>query len=173
MILSHVLSIPHLLLLTCPFHIGSVYSGSCQQVKWRKDVGDNRIKPEGKRVKMRFPILKNGGVKAQSLLTQVLEKGRFVRLGQSTILTPGKNTELRCKGSLIGWSYPSYLDTFNDSRIRCWKQTLTVGSALVIWMWMSYTIVFPPAALHRMTSTVNWSWCHPLQLTRVPTAVGW
>ncbi|KAA8588539.1 hypothetical protein FQN60_009884 [Etheostoma spectabile] len=25
--------------------------------------------------------------------------------------------ELRCKGNSIGWSYPTYLDTFNDSRL--------------------------------------------------------
>lgn len=68
-----------------------------------------RIKP---------PKAKDGGGRGQSLLTQVLDKGRFVRLGQTTTLTPGRNVELRCKGSTIGWSYPSSLDTFNDSRLR-------------------------------------------------------
>lgn len=68
-----------------------------------------RIKP---------PKAKEGGGRGQSLLTQVLDKGRFVRLGQTTTLTPGRNVELRCKGSAIGWSYPSSLDTFNDSRLR-------------------------------------------------------
>ncbi|XP_029297116.1 LOW QUALITY PROTEIN: platelet-derived growth factor receptor-like protein [Cottoperca gobio] len=92
-------------------------NGACQQVKRRKDVGENRIRPGGKRVKVRNPKLKDGGVKGQSLLTQVLDKGRFLRLGQSTSLTPGRNMELRCKGNSIGWSYPSYLDTFNDSRL--------------------------------------------------------
>lgn len=86
-------------------------------------MGENRIRPGGKRVKMRHPKIKDGGGKGQSLLTQVLDKGRFVRLGQTTTLTPGKNMELRCKGNSIGWSYPTYLDTFNDSRLRCWKQT--------------------------------------------------
>lgn len=68
-----------------------------------------RIKP---------PKAKEGGGRGQSLLTQVLDKGRFVRLGQTTTLTPGRNVELRCKGSAIRWSYPSSLDTFNDSRLR-------------------------------------------------------
>lgn len=72
---------------------------------------------------MRHPKLKDVGGKGQSLLTQVLDKGHFLRLGQSTTLTPGKNVELRCKGSNIGWSYPKYLDTFNDSRLRCLEQT--------------------------------------------------
>ncbi|XP_037636611.1 platelet-derived growth factor receptor-like protein [Sebastes umbrosus] len=92
-------------------------NGVCQQVKRRKDVGENRIRPSGKRMKVRHPKLKDGGVKGQSLLTQVLDKGRFLRLGQTTTLTPGRNMELRCKGSSIGWSYPTYLDTFNDSRL--------------------------------------------------------
>lgn len=90
-------------------------NGSCQQIKRRKDVGENRIHPGGKRVKVRK--LKEVAGKGQSLLTQVLDRGRFLRLGQSTSLTPGRNMELRCKGNSIGWSYPPYLDTYNDSRL--------------------------------------------------------
>lgn len=90
--------------------------GACQQAKRRKDAGENRIRPGGKRVKMRQPKLKDG-VKGQSLMYQVLDKGHFLRLGPSTTLTPGRTMELRCKGNNIGWSYPTYLDTFNDSRL--------------------------------------------------------
>ncbi|XP_028271597.1 platelet-derived growth factor receptor-like protein [Parambassis ranga] len=91
--------------------------GICQQLKRRKDVGENRIRPGGKRMKMRHPKTKEAGGKGQSLLTQVLDKGRFLRLNPTTTLTPGKTMELRCKGSNIGWSYPTNLDTFNDSRL--------------------------------------------------------
>lgn len=110
------------------FFCASAYPGACQQVKRRKDAGENRIRPGGKRVRIRHPKLKDGGGKGQSLLTQVLDKGRFVRLDQSTSLTPGRNIELRCKGNSIGWSYPTNLDTFNDSRLRCLKQTSAVGT---------------------------------------------
>lgn len=103
-----------------------MFAGACQQVKRRKDIGENRIRPGGKPVKV-WPTLKDGRGRSHSLLTQVLDKGRFLRLGQSTILTPGKNMELRCKGSKIGWSYPTYLDTFNNSRLRCWKETRTTS----------------------------------------------
>lgn len=65
-------------------------------------------------------------MKGQSLLTQVLDKGRFIRLGLTATMTPGKPIELRCKGNSIGWSYPTYLDTFNDSRLRCWLLTSAV-----------------------------------------------
>nr|XP_040028527.1 platelet-derived growth factor receptor-like protein [Gasterosteus aculeatus aculeatus] len=92
-------------------------NGACQQVKRRKDVGENRIRPGGKRFKARPTKPKDGGVKVQSLLTQVLDKGRFLRLGPSITMTPGRSMELRCKGNSIGWSYPAYLDTFNDSRL--------------------------------------------------------
>ncbi|XP_050928129.1 platelet-derived growth factor receptor-like protein isoform X2 [Lates calcarifer] len=79
---------------------------------------------------MRHPKIKDGGGKGQSLLTQVLDKGRFLRLGQSTTLTPGKNIELRCKGNNIGWSYPTYLDTFNDSRLSI-KQSDKYGQLIL------------------------------------------
>lgn len=108
-----------------PFSFATVHLGDCQQLKRRKDVGENRIRPGGKRVKRPLKP-KDGGGRGQSLLTQVLDKGRFLRLGQSITLTPGKNMELRCKGNSIGWSYPSYLDTFNDSRLRCCKDTSAV-----------------------------------------------
>ncbi|XP_072252239.1 platelet-derived growth factor receptor-like protein [Leuresthes tenuis] len=92
-------------------------NGACQAVKQRKDIGENRNRPGGKRVRIRQPNLHDRKGKDQTLLTQVLDKGRFLRLGQSTTLTPGRNLELRCKGNSIGWSYPTYLDTFNDSRL--------------------------------------------------------
>ncbi|KAM9741945.1 platelet-derived growth factor receptor-like protein [Menidia menidia] len=91
--------------------------GACQAVKRRKHVEDGRNRSDGKRVRVRQPNPNDRKGKGQSLLTQVLDKGRFLRLGPSTGLSPGKNLELRCKGNSIGWSYPTYLDTFNDSRL--------------------------------------------------------
>lgn len=92
-------------------------NGACQQPKRRKDPGDNRVRPGSKRVKVRLPKVKEAAGKGQYLLTQVLDKGRFLRLGDTTTLTSGPTVELRCKGSNIGWSYPTYLDTYNDSRL--------------------------------------------------------
>ncbi|XP_020773509.2 platelet-derived growth factor receptor-like protein [Boleophthalmus pectinirostris] len=93
-----------------------LHTGVCQQPRRKKDQGDSRVRP-GKRVKPRPPKTKDPGARGQSLLTQVLEKGRFLRLGNATVLPPGRSVELRCKGSNIGWGYPSYLDTYNDSRL--------------------------------------------------------
>ncbi|XP_032411293.1 platelet-derived growth factor receptor-like protein [Xiphophorus hellerii] len=91
--------------------------GSCQAIKRKKDAGESGAHPGGKRPRARQPAPTSRKGKSQSLLTQVLDKGRFLRLGPSTTLTPGKSVELRCKGTNIGWSYPTYLDTFNDSRL--------------------------------------------------------
>lgn len=102
-------------------------AGACQVLKRKKDVGETRTRPGGKRVRIRLPNLNDKKVKSHSLLTQVLDKGRFLRLGESTILTPGRSMELRCKGGHIGWSYPTYLDTFNDSRLRCCWETPAVS----------------------------------------------
>lgn len=92
-------------------------TGMSQQTKNKKD---DSVKPGRKGVKRRYPKVKDKevGGKVQSILTQVLDKGRFLRLGDSITLNPDKTLELRCKGSKIGWAYPSYLDTFNDSRLR-------------------------------------------------------
>lgn len=95
-------------------------------------------------------------MKGQSLLTQVLDKGRFIRLGPTATATPGKPIELRCKGNAIGWSYPTYLDTFNDSRLRC--RLLT--SAVLLRSLESERLPclsLPPAALNIATSTASCS----------------
>ncbi|XP_017329605.1 platelet-derived growth factor receptor-like protein [Ictalurus punctatus] len=93
-----------------------IQNGVSQQTKGKKDAS---FRPGRKRVKGRNPKVKDKevGGKVQSILTQVLDKGRFLRLGDHIILSPGKTLELRCKGTKIGWAYPSYLDTFNDSRL--------------------------------------------------------
>uniref|UniRef100_A0A1A8I521 Platelet-derived growth factor receptor-like protein n=2 Tax=Nothobranchius kuhntae TaxID=321403 RepID=A0A1A8I521_NOTKU len=87
--------------------------GCCQGVKRKKDVGESR----GRWVRVRQPAQTDRKGKSQSLLTRVLDKGRFQHLAQTTLLTPGRKMELRCKGSSIGWSYPTNLDTFSDSRL--------------------------------------------------------
>ncbi|KAK1804083.1 hypothetical protein P4O66_020134, partial [Electrophorus voltai] len=90
-----------------------------QQVSHKKEATEARFRPGRKRIKVRYPKgkEKDVGGKPQSILTQVLDKGRFLRLGDTLSLNPGKTMELRCKGTKIGWAYPSYLDIFNDPRL--------------------------------------------------------
>ncbi|XP_030622708.1 platelet-derived growth factor receptor-like protein [Chanos chanos] len=105
--------------LTLVLLCAELQNGVCQQIKRKKEAGENRIRPGRRRVKVRYPKIKEKEVpvKGQSILTQVLDKGRFLRLGETISLNPGKALELRCKGTKIGWAYPSYLDTFNDTRL--------------------------------------------------------
>lgn len=67
-------------------------------------------------MKEREPI--DSSSKSQSILMQVMDKGRFQKLTATLSLSAGQSIELRCKGSNVTWSYPSYLDTFKDSRLR-------------------------------------------------------
>lgn len=88
-----------------------------------KEPGENRIKPTNKKVKPKIPKIKDRDSadptpKTQSIMTQMMDKGRFPETrcypepdGRATL-------ELRCKGNKIGWSYPAYLDTFKDTRLR-------------------------------------------------------
>ncbi|KAG7278089.1 hypothetical protein CRUP_029034 [Coryphaenoides rupestris] len=102
-----------------------------RHAKRRKEAGGNHIKPGGKRAKGRHSKLKEEtGGRGHYLLTQVLDKGRFLRLAATTTLTPGKNVELRCKGTNIGWSYPANLNTYNDSRLSI-KQSDKYGQLIL------------------------------------------
>ncbi|XP_018602235.1 platelet-derived growth factor receptor-like protein [Scleropages formosus] len=99
-------------------------NGLGQETRRRQEPGETRTRLSGKRVKGRLPKLKEkeSAGRAGSLLTQVLDKGRFLRLGNSLIVQPGKDLELRCKGAKVGWAYPAYLDTYNDSRLSIKQQ---------------------------------------------------
>jgi hypothetical protein len=51
-------------------------------------------------------------------MIQVMDKGRFQKPAATLSVMAGQTVELRCKGNKIEWSYPAYLDTFKDSRLR-------------------------------------------------------
>ena len=88
-----------------------------------KEPGENRIKPTNKKVKPKIPKIKDRDSadptpKTQSIMTQMMDKGRFQKPAATLSLMAGQTLELRCKGNKIGWSYPAYLDTFKDTRLR-------------------------------------------------------
>ncbi|NXN96333.1 PGFRL protein, partial [Rhinopomastus cyanomelas] len=87
-----------------------------------KEPGENKIKPVNKKAKPKTPKIKeresgDPSLKSQSILTLVMDKGRFQKLAPTLSLSAGESIELRCKGSNVTWNYPSYLDTFKDSRL--------------------------------------------------------
>ncbi|XP_006632107.1 platelet-derived growth factor receptor-like protein [Lepisosteus oculatus] len=55
---------------------------------------------------------------AQSALTQVLEKGKFQKVGDTLTVQAGHNLELRCKGKPVQWAVPYYLEEEDEGRLR-------------------------------------------------------
>lgn len=97
--------------------------GQPAKSKRPKEPGENRIKLSNKKVKTRTPKLKERNStepspKASSIMIRVMEKGHFQKPTATLNLSAGQSIELRCKGNRIGWSYPPYLDTFKDTRLR-------------------------------------------------------
>ncbi|ELK08858.1 Platelet-derived growth factor receptor-like protein [Pteropus alecto] len=101
-----------------------------------KEPGENRIKPTNKKVKPKIPRTKDRDSadslpKAQSIMTQMMDKGRFQKPAATLSLTAGQTLELRCKGNKIVWSYPAYLDAFKDSRLSV-KQNERYGQLTLV-----------------------------------------
>uniref|UniRef100_A0AAV2MJ84 Platelet-derived growth factor receptor-like protein n=1 Tax=Knipowitschia caucasica TaxID=637954 RepID=A0AAV2MJ84_KNICA len=55
---------------------------------------------------------------AQSLLTQVVRKGRFQRVGETITVRTGDTLELRCRGKPVQWTVPSYLEEDHEGRLK-------------------------------------------------------
>lgn len=112
------------LILHCLFFFSpGIAIGQPAKNKRPKEPGENRIKPANKRVKPKTPKLKerdstDSSPKVHSIMTQVMDKGRFQKPAATLSLSAGQSLELRCKGNNIEWSYPSYHETFKGSRLR-------------------------------------------------------
>ncbi|XP_047442018.1 platelet-derived growth factor receptor-like protein [Mugil cephalus] len=60
--------------------------------------------------------------KAQTSLTQVLNRGKFKKVGETLSVQSGDTLELRCRGKPVQWSVPQYLEEENDGRLRIIQQ---------------------------------------------------
>ncbi|XP_012966257.3 platelet-derived growth factor receptor-like protein isoform X2 [Mesocricetus auratus] len=101
-----------------------------------KEQGDNRIKPTNKKAKPKIPKGKDRDSadttpKNPSIMVQAMDSGRFQKPAATMSLTAGQTVELRCKGSKVEWSYPSYLDAFKDSRLSL-KQNERYGQLTLV-----------------------------------------
>lgn len=99
-----------------------------------KEPAENKIKPGIKKLKPKVTKLKESTepiTKVQSIMTQVMDKGRFQKPPPMLTMSAGQSIELRCKGDKIVWSYPEYLDTFKDSRFSI-KQLDRYGQLILI-----------------------------------------
>lgn len=55
---------------------------------------------------------------AQTLLTQVVNRGKFKKVGETISVQTGDSLELRCRGKPVQWSVPPYLEEDDDGRLR-------------------------------------------------------
>ncbi|KAK7141089.1 hypothetical protein R3I93_015291 [Phoxinus phoxinus] len=55
---------------------------------------------------------------AQTYLTQVVNKGRFQKVGDTLTVQAGDALELRCKGNPVQWAVPAYLEEDDEGRLR-------------------------------------------------------
>ncbi|XP_059202147.1 platelet-derived growth factor receptor-like protein [Centropristis striata] len=55
---------------------------------------------------------------AQTFLTQVLNRGKFKKVGETISVQTGDTLELRCRGKPVRWSVPTYLEEDDDGRLR-------------------------------------------------------
>ncbi|KAL2077599.1 hypothetical protein ACEWY4_027103 [Coilia grayii] len=66
-------------------------------------------------------------------LTQVLNKGKFQRVGDSLSVPAGDTLELRCKGNPVQWGVPHYLEEEDAGRLKMVQHerygTLTVANS--------------------------------------------
>ncbi|KAM8909345.1 platelet-derived growth factor receptor-like protein [Spinachia spinachia] len=54
---------------------------------------------------------------AQTVLTQVLNRGKFKKVGESISVQTGDTMELRCRGKPVQWGVPQYLEEDDDGRL--------------------------------------------------------
>ncbi|XP_062332360.1 LOW QUALITY PROTEIN: platelet-derived growth factor receptor-like protein [Osmerus eperlanus] len=55
---------------------------------------------------------------AHTYLTQVVNKGKFQKVGDTLSVRAGDTLELRCKGSSVQWGLPPYLEEDDEGRLR-------------------------------------------------------
>ncbi|XP_061757923.1 platelet-derived growth factor receptor-like protein [Nerophis ophidion] len=69
--------------------------------------------PAGKnKAKVKAPV------QAQTLLTQVINKGKFTKVGETISVQAGDTLELRCRGKPVQWGVPPYLEDDDEGRLR-------------------------------------------------------
>ncbi|XP_077434399.1 platelet-derived growth factor receptor-like protein isoform X2 [Vanacampus margaritifer] len=54
----------------------------------------------------------------QNLLTQVINRGKFIKVGETLSVNAGDTLELRCRGKPVQWGLPSYLEEDDEGRLR-------------------------------------------------------
>ncbi|XP_019482792.1 PREDICTED: platelet-derived growth factor receptor-like protein [Hipposideros armiger] len=81
----------------------------------RKPKSDQSQKPLQKKTPS---VVATPGPPASSILTQVLGRGHFQKVEDSLSLRAGEPLELRCRGKVVHWRVPVYLEEEGEGRLR-------------------------------------------------------
>jgi len=90
----------------------------------RPNVKSKTVKGTGKSTTSK-PKVKTTPKEAQTYLTQVVNKGRFQKVGDTLTVQAGDALELRCKGNPVQWAVPAYLEEDDEGRLR-YELTVTI-----------------------------------------------
>ncbi|XP_041846555.1 platelet-derived growth factor receptor-like protein [Melanotaenia boesemani] len=77
-----------------------------------------RSTQKGPRAATAKPKIKTTPAQAQSLLTQVLNRSKFKKVGETISVQTGDTLELRCRSKPAQWSVPPYLEEDDDGRLK-------------------------------------------------------
>ncbi|KAM4621880.1 platelet-derived growth factor receptor-like protein [Polymixia lowei] len=76
------------------------------------------INKEPRVVKTKPKVKATPAPQRQTFLTQVLNKGKFQRVGETLSVQAGHTLALRCKGKPVQWGVPAYLEEDDEGRLR-------------------------------------------------------
>ncbi|KAK2890946.1 hypothetical protein Q8A67_013589 [Cirrhinus molitorella] len=94
----------------------------CQKVdpdpKTKAEKKPNGKSKSGKGSGKSLPSKPKAKTTPETYLTQVVNKGRFQKVGDTLTVQAGDTLELRCKGNPVQWAVPAYLEEDDEGRLR-------------------------------------------------------
>ncbi|KAM9310071.1 platelet-derived growth factor receptor-like protein [Pholidichthys leucotaenia] len=87
-------------------------------IKLKKSKLTNSANKEPRTVTVRPRKKTTPAAQEHTILTQVLNRGKFRRVGETISVHTGDTLELRCRGKPVQWSIPPYLEEDDDGRLR-------------------------------------------------------
>lgn len=108
-------------LLFCALILELAYSQEDKKILPGKKAKPNKPRVENKEpravtAKPKVPATR--GAQPKTILTQVLNRGKFQRVGETLTVQSGDTLELRCRGKPVKWGVPLYLEEDHDGRLK-------------------------------------------------------
>lgn len=84
----------------------------------KPNVKPKPVKAPGKPLSAKVKSTPENPKAVQTSLTQVLQKGKFRKVGETLTTGAAETLELRCKGNPVQWTVPEYLQEDHEGRLR-------------------------------------------------------